>query len=165
MTAKFPTDYRQFTAKVDLVDTVYADHVNALQEEVRALETTLGTATLSSDLSQAFSFATSWSTVSDRLANIERGLVNGVTGAPYLRDGSTTNTLTFKQATGTSDSLVAKDQSNVTQFRVDYQGLPYVGNNAVLYVNGPAYQALQASLGAAVTAALTSVNPFLLAGM
>lgn len=43
MTASYPSTVRTFTTHVDLTDIVWADHVNALQEEVRAVQLTLGT--------------------------------------------------------------------------------------------------------------------------
>ena len=44
MTASYPSSVRAYVARVDLVDTVIADNVNSLQEEVVAIETTLGSA-------------------------------------------------------------------------------------------------------------------------
>ena len=44
MTATYPSSVRQLIPKVDVQDTVLADHVNVLQDEVRAIETTLGAA-------------------------------------------------------------------------------------------------------------------------
>jgi hypothetical protein len=40
---QYPGAVKVFTAKVDFADTVLAEHVNSLQDEVNALESTLGT--------------------------------------------------------------------------------------------------------------------------
>jgi hypothetical protein len=43
MAAQYPNQIPVFTTKIDNVDTVFADHINRLQEEVIALATKLGT--------------------------------------------------------------------------------------------------------------------------
>ena len=83
MTASFPGSVRPFSSRVDLRDTVLANDVNSLQEEVNAIETAIGTAAntnkpLASTYTGSFALTTTWTTLSDRLANIEAGLVNGV---------------------------------------------------------------------------------------
>lgn len=83
MTASFPGALRPFSSRVDLRDTVVANDVNSLQEEVLAIEAAIGTASntnkpLASTYTGSFALTTSWTTLSDRLANIEAGLVNGV---------------------------------------------------------------------------------------
>ena len=86
MAASFPGSVRPLSSRVDLRDTVVASDVNSLQEEVVALETTIGTAAnsnkpLASTWTGTFATTTTWTTVSDRLANIEAGLVNGIGGS------------------------------------------------------------------------------------
>lgn len=174
MTKAFPGATRAFTPKVDLVNTIYADHVNALQEEVGAIEDTLGTGTLTSDYTGSFVATTDWTSVSDRLANIERGLANGVASAPYVRStgGDTlqaqagTVGLVVKSASGNSANLFeARSSSNTLGFRIDSNGVPYVGNKAILFVDGGAYSDLSTNLQAVITAATSTVSPFLLAGI
>lgn len=173
MTVYFPGTVRPFTPKVDLVNTIYADHVNALQTEVSAIETTLGTSSLTSDYTGSFSATVDWDTISDRLVNIERGLANGVATAPYVRkDGDTlqaaagTIGLVIRSSTtNTANLMETRTSSNVLGFRVDSNGVPYVGNKAMLYVDGTAYGDLSTSLAAVITAATTSLSPFLLAGI
>lgn len=46
MAADFPTSVKTFTAKSNNVDTIDASHVNDLQDEITALETLLGAASL-----------------------------------------------------------------------------------------------------------------------
>ena len=85
MVAEYPGNVRQYTDKVDLVTTIIADHVNSLQQEVRKIEEVLGSGAtsqnpLTSTWSGSFSQATTWGTLYDRIANIESGLIAGVTG-------------------------------------------------------------------------------------
>ena len=98
MAASFPGAVRPLSSRVDLRDTVIAADVNALQEEVVAIETTIGTASnsnkpLASTWTGTFAQTTSWTTISDRLANIETALVNGVgAGSIYAPKASPTFT-------------------------------------------------------------------------
>jgi hypothetical protein len=98
MAASFPGAVRPLSSRVDLRDTVIAADVNALQEEVVAIETTIGTANdsnkpLASTWTGTFAQTTSWTTISDRLANIETALVNGVgAGSIYAPKASPTFT-------------------------------------------------------------------------
>jgi hypothetical protein len=85
MAAVFPNSVRQYTPQQDLVNTIIADNVNSLQEEVKKIEEVLGSAAtsqnpLASSWSGSFSTATTWGTVYDRLANIEAGLLAGTAG-------------------------------------------------------------------------------------
>lgn len=76
MTASYPTTVKSFTTKVDFTDTVLAAHVNTLQEEVVAVQTELGTdvAVGSGWVGVFDSITTNWSTLKDRLANMEYGI-------------------------------------------------------------------------------------------
>ena len=157
----FPNQVRSYTAAVDLVTTVAADNVNSLQQEVVAIETALGNATstnpLTSTYAGTFSTATtSWNTVADRLLNIEAGLVNGVTNAPYvLKSGGSTITttnnkgLTLTLSTGTNNLFETYTTGPTLGFNIDYTGTPKVGSNNVLYVNSTDYNSLVASINAA----------------
>jgi len=170
MTASYPSSVRSYKAVVDLVDTVIADNVNSLQEEIKAIETTLGTATtnqnpLASTWTGSFSTATTWGTLYDRLANIEVGLVSGVANAPYvLVSGgssiSTTNNkgLQLKAGSSSLNLLEAYSYSNTLNFTLDASGLPKVGTNNVIYVGSTEYNALVSATSAASTLAGTKVS-------
>jgi hypothetical protein len=85
MVAVFPNSVRQYTPQQDLVNTIIADNVNSLQEEVKKIEEVLGSAAtsqnpLTSTWTGSFSQATTWGTLYDRIANIESGLIASVTG-------------------------------------------------------------------------------------
>jgi hypothetical protein len=90
VTASYPISVKTFTTKVDFTDTVLAEHVNSLQEEVRSLEVTLGTslATGSGWVGSFDQVTTNWNTLKDRIANIEYGL-NIVYGAKIPTGGTT----------------------------------------------------------------------------
>lgn len=177
MAASFPGSITSFTVKTDLVDTIYATHINKLQEEVLAIETTLTASILSStyDSTAHVVSSTPWTNLNLRINNIERGLVNGVTVAPYVRkDLSNTVAvasgvpLTVKQVSGnSSDLLQATDSSNNVGFKLNSIGLPYVGTYDVLY-SGPgstSYQTINTNIQANTDAINNSIVPLLFAGM
>lgn len=172
MASSYPSSIKSFTNRVDLVDTIYAGHINSLQDEVRAIEYSLGTGILASTYTGSFSQTSSWTNLSDRLANIEKGMVNGVAGSPYfLRTGDTVTAavgqvgLTVRSPSGgTANVLEARTSSNTLGFRVDYQGIPYVGTGAVLYVGNAQYNTIMTAINTPPTFP-DIVSPFLLAGM
>lgn len=173
MAAQYPTSVRTFTNKVDLIDTVFADHVNVLQDEVRALEVSFGNLILSSTYLGTFAQTTTWATVGARLANIEAGLVNGVVGSPYfLKTGGTISPasglvgLVLNTTAGTSNLFETKNAANTLRFNINFDGIPKVGTANVLYVGSTEYTALNTTATAAnITAQGNPFNPFLLAGM
>jgi len=173
MVAQYPSSVRSFTPKVDLVDTVFADHVNVLQDETRAVQVSLGTSLLASNYSGLFAQTATWPSLSARLANIEAGLVTGVVGAPYFKKtgdsiapASGTVGLAAKTTAGTANLIETRNAANTLRFNVDFDGLPKVGAGEVLYVGGTAYTNLTTVVTAIETIAKGNrFNPFLLAGM
>ena len=173
MAADFPVKIKTFTSKVDLVDTVLADHVNSLQDETRAIEASLGSTLLSSSYSGTFAQTATWSSLSLRIANIEAGLVSGVTGSPYFKKAgdsinpvSGTVGLTLKTTSGTTNLFEARNTANTLRFNIDYDGLPKVGTANVLYVGSSEYTTITSNISAATaTANANPFSPFLLAGM
>ena len=165
MAAVFPNSVRNYTPQQDLVNTIIADNVNSLQEEVKQLQTVIGSAAtsqnpLASTWSGSFSQATTWGTLYDRIANIESGLVSGVSGAPYpLTSGGSTITTTnnkglLLRAGATSLNLLeAYSYANVLNFNLDASGLPKVATANVLYVGSSEYTALTTATTAASTLA------------
>lgn len=180
MPASFPTTVRQFTAKVDLQDTILADHINALQDEVRAIEITLNGTTdatnglLTSNYSGTFSSTSTWNSLDDRISNIEAGLVNGLAISPYVKKAgdnmsvSNAVALTLKNtsATTTSNLFEAYNSANTLGFALNGSGLPKVGTANVLYVGSSEYTTLDNKAQTALeTAEAAPFNSFLLAGM
>jgi sporulation protein YlmC with PRC-barrel domain len=165
MAAVFPNSVRQYTPQQDLVNTIIADNVNSLQEEVKKIEEVLGSAAtsqnpLTSTWTGTFSQATTWGTVYDRLANIEAGLVSGVSNAPYTltAGGSTITTtnnkgLTLRAGSTSLNLLETYSNANVLGFNLDASGLPKVATSNVIYVGSSDYTALTAATTAASTSA------------
>lgn len=168
MTASYPSSIRAYVARVDLVDTVIADNVNSLQEEVVAIETTLGSAASSKNpLVSTFgttAFTTtmngtnnaSWLTVYDRLTNIENGLLNGVPNSPYVAraGGSVIATagikgLVLQTVSGSFNLLESYSSGSVLGFNLDSSGIPKVGTANVLYVGSTDYNTLVSNTSSA----------------
>jgi len=165
MAAVFPNSVRNYTPQQDLVNTIIADNVNSLQEEVKQIEAVLGSAAtsqnpLTSTWSGSFSQATTWGTLYDRISNIEAGLVSGVSGAPYpLTSGGSTITTTnnkglLLRAGATSLNLIeAYSNANVLGFNLDASGLPKVATANIIYVGSSDHTALTTATTAASTLA------------
>jgi hypothetical protein len=103
-----------FSSKVDFTDTVIASHINDLQGEVTAIETTLGTYPLTSSGWGTSGFdttTTTWSTVKDRINNIEVGIAN--TRAQVAAITAETLAGTALKSTITGSSLVSFGTSPV----------------------------------------------------
>lgn len=129
MAASYPTSVREYTARIDLVDTVIADNVNSLQEEIKAVEQVLGSAATSanplvSTYSGTFATTSPHATVAARLANIEAGLVNGISSSPYV---------TLATVTTAGDLLLATGSAAITR-------LPRGTAGSSLIMNGTTVQ-------------------------
>jgi hypothetical protein len=169
MTAVYPNSVRNYTAQQDLVNTIIADNVNSLQEEVKQIETVLGSAATSqnpllSSWTGSFSQGTTWGTIYDRLANIEAGLVSGVAGAPYplTSGGSTINTtnnkgLTLRAGATSLNLLESYSYANALGFNLDAAGLPKVAAANILYVGSSDYTALTYLISANTAAAAAKI--------
>jgi len=176
MTASYPTSVRAYVARVDLVDTVIADNVNSLQEEVVALETTLGSAASNkSPLVSVFGATafttvmngtggTSWLTVYDRLNNIENGLLNGVSNSPYVSrsGGSVIATsgikgLVLQTVSGSFNLFESYSAASVLGFNLDATGIPKVGTSNVLYVGSSDYNTLITNTSNSSTSAASKI--------
>lgn len=90
MPAVFPNAVRVYTSKTDLVDTVLAEHVNLLQDEVTAVQSALGTGMLASSWSGTFATPSTHTSVSARLANMEAGLLTRSPSASPTFTGTVT---------------------------------------------------------------------------
>jgi len=94
VTAAYPAAVKSFTTKVDFSDTILAEHVNTLQEEVNSIQANLGTLikTGSGWVGDFDQITTAWDSLKDRLANIEYGLADVWNAVPV--GGSTGQVLT-----------------------------------------------------------------------
>ncbi|MFY9238377.1 MAG: hypothetical protein WAO78_05800 [Roseovarius sp.] len=98
MPALFPNNVRLYTDKEDLVDTVLAEHVNLLQDEVTAIQNSVGTGSLTSTWSGTYAKPATHTSITSRLSNIEAGLI-------FLENRSrTTTTSTSSPTSGEGQS-------------------------------------------------------------
>lgn len=118
MAAYYPSNIKNdFNPHVDFTETVIAAHVNDLQNEVTAIETTIGTYPLTSSGWSTTGFDTStttWSTVKDRLNNIEVGIANtrsqvAAIAAETLAGATLKSTVTGSSLTSFGTSPVLND--------------------------------------------------------
>jgi len=164
----YPTQVRAYTSEVDLVSTVNASDVNSLQQEIVAIETALGTAASTSPLISTYggtwsTTTTNWTTLGDRLLNIEAGLVNGLPAAssPYVSKsgGSTISVSTSTAAPGLT--LVTTSGTNnlitASSFTVNYQGIPQVSGANVLYVGSSEYTAIYSAITSSSSSAASKL--------
>lgn len=122
MAAVYPGSVRSFTTKVNNVDIIDAAHPNLLQEEVVAIQSTLGTnPQVSSGLSGTYvGVSTEFATLDDRLTNIEKGITGDVHnqyaklagGSIITASGSAVVPLTIKGAVGQTANLQEWRDSN-----------------------------------------------------
>lgn len=133
----------------------------------------MGSQVLVSTYTGTFTQTTSWTNLTSRLANIETGLVNGVTGAPYfkktgdsIQPASGTVGLSLQTTAGSTNLLETKNAAGQLRFNVNFDGIPKVNTSNVLYVGSPDYVTLNDTAQTANTIAQGNpFNPFLLAGM
>ena len=184
MAVQYPGSVKTFTTKVDFADTVLAEHVNSLQDEVNALEANLGTyiKTGSGWIGTFDQTTTAWNTLKDRIANIEYGLY-----VAYNTNTSTLGGSTIQPSTTTTVGLIVKAKASQTADLVDFQTsdgttISKVDASGNLYTSGKqlvpiVYSATQPSSvpagtiwvnsdsDAAIFVAPNAIDPFLLGGM
>ena len=150
MTASYPATVKSFTTKVDFTDTVLAEHVNTLQDEVNSLELNLGTylRTSSGWVGSFDQVTTTWDTLKDRIANIEYGL-STVYGAKIPTGGTT------------GQILAKTSGSNYATSWVDGNFLPSQTGNTGKYLTTNGSSASWATITATGGETISS---FLLAG-
>jgi hypothetical protein len=132
VTASYPSAVKSFTTKVDFTDTVLAEHVNSLQEEVIALQENLGTSikTGSGWVGVFDVSTTNWDTLKDRLANIEYGLkdvyddyVSDVGGSVIIPSAIGVKGLVIKATSGqTANLFEAQNSSSSVVSKIDSSG-------------------------------------------
>jgi len=143
MTATYPSSVRTFTTHVNTTEVIDAGHPNAIQEEVIAIETELGTNPhlTSSFSSSGFSSTpsnTAIQTVNARLNNIESGLVADV--HPQYMKNST--------VTAAGDLVYASGAQAVTKLAIGSQGTILASDGSVPYwSSAAALQGVQGRTG------------------
>lgn len=110
--AVYPSGLVNFTAKANTVDTIDASHPNLIQEEVYAIEATIGTNPATPTTGGTYSNSlTPYANVSARIANVEAGVTTDV-HTQYLRKvGDSDNIITAPSA-GTTKGLIVKGGSS-----------------------------------------------------
>lgn len=142
MTASYPASVKSFTTKVDFTDTVLAEHVNSLQDEVNSLQANLGTyiKTGSGWVGEFDTTTTAWNTLKDRLANMEYGIkdvyddyVSRSGGSSIISSSASVKGLIVKGASSQSANLVEFQLSNGTVVsKVDSAGEIYTSNKKLV---------------------------------
>jgi hypothetical protein len=137
---------KSFTTKVDFTDTVLAEHVNSLQNEVTALQENLGTyiKTGSGWVGSFDLITTSWNTLKDRLANMEYGIkdiyddyASKSGGSTITPSGTSVVGLNIKATSGqTANLFEVRNSSNTVVFSVDSSGVPEYSGETVATVEG-----------------------------
>lgn len=138
MAASYPSSVRVFTTKTNITDVIDASHPNFLQEEVVAIESTIGVnPSVSTSPSSSGTFnatSTTFASIAARLANIETGIVSDA-HTQYIKklsDGSnivvagsaSTKPIVVKGAASQSANLVElQDSSGVVLSYFDSAGV------------------------------------------
>ena len=133
---------KSFTTKVDFTDTVLAEHVNSLQNEVTALQENLGTfiKTGSGWVGSFDLVTTNWNTLKDRLANMEYGLkdiyddyVSDVGGSVIIPSAIGVKGLVIKATSGqTANLLELQNSSSTVVSKVDASGNVFTSNQQLV---------------------------------
>ena len=139
--AVFPEGVKSFTNKEDFTDLVLAEHINSLQNEVTAIQATIGTLPqVTSGYTGAFDESTvSFATLKARIQNIERGIKGDVhtqyfkyTGGTIQPANAATVPLTVQGFTSqSSDLLQFKNSGGTTLTKVDAAGKLYINNQEI----------------------------------
>ena len=142
MTASYPASVKSFTTKVDFTDTVLAEHVNSLQDEVNSLQANLGTLikTGSGWVGSFDVITTNWNTLKDRLANMEYGIkdvyddyVSRSGGSSIVASGAAIKGLIVKGASSQTANLVEFQTSAGTVIsKVDAAGEIYTSDKKLV---------------------------------
>jgi hypothetical protein len=102
MAASYPSSVKVFTTKVNTTQVIDASHPNSVQEEVVAIENTLGVSpnTSTSPVSSGVfnGTSTAYADVSARLANIETGIVADSHGQYIRKTSDSINVITTGSA-------------------------------------------------------------------
>lgn len=136
--AVYPSGVKSFQNKTDFTDIILAEHVNAIQDEITAIEAVVGVSpNVSGGYVGTFDDATiTFSTLSARIANIEKGIKGDVhnqylkfTGGTLQPANSGTVPLTLQGFTSQAvDLLQFKNSSGTTLTKIDKDGKVIVNN-------------------------------------
>jgi hypothetical protein len=123
MPASYPTSIRVFTTKTNVTDVIDASHPNSVQEEVVAIQSTLGASpqvsTAPSPSGTFTATSTSFASVNARLGNIETGVVADSHSQYIRKAGDTGNVIT--PASGSTKGLVIKANASQSAALEEWQ--------------------------------------------
>lgn len=141
MAAVYPGSIRSFTTKANNVDVIDASHPNLIQEEVVAIQSTLGTnpATSSTGSGVYVSTSTAFATVKARLDNIE----NGVLGDVHTQYAKNVGGSTITPSAAATKGLVIRAASGQTANLQEWQNssgtvVSYIDSDGVLNADSSA---------------------------
>jgi hypothetical protein len=158
MAASYPSGVRPFESKVDFTQIIFAEHVNSVQEEIIALESYVGVNPhVSGGYVGAFDDSTvTFSTLSARIANIEKGIKGDVhtqymhfTGGETIQSSNSTVVgLNIQGFTSqTADLLRFKNSSGTVLTKIDKDGKVIVNNQEIKPILMQSTQPDAAALG------------------
>jgi hypothetical protein len=125
MTASYPSSVKVFTTKVNTTQVIDASHPNSVQDEVVAVQNTLGVSpNVSTTPSISGSFngtSNTFGSVSARLANIETGIVSDAHTQYIRKTSDSSNTITTGGAalTGIIVKGSASQSANLQEWQND----------------------------------------------
>jgi len=136
MTASYPNSVKAFTTHVNVTEVIDAGHPNSIQDEVVAIESTLGTTPSVATAASATGWAntsTDYTTVSGRLANIEKGVVADAHPQYIRKAGDSANVITAGSSStkGLVIKAAASQSANIQEWQdssgtvlsyIDYNG-------------------------------------------
>ena len=136
--AVYPSGVKSFQNKTDFTDIILAEHVNAIQDEITAIEAVVGVSpNVSGGYVGTFDDATiTFSTLSARIANIEKGIKGDVhnqylkfTGGTLQPANAGTVPLTLQGFTSqAADLLQLKNVGGTVLTKIDKDGKVIVNN-------------------------------------
>lgn len=109
MAASYPNSVKAFTTHVNVTEVIDAGHPNSIQDEVVAIESTLGTTPSVATAATASGWSnisTDYTTVTARLANIEKGVVADAHTQYIRKAGDSANVITA--STSSTKGLIIK---------------------------------------------------------
>ena len=135
MAASYPSSVKAFTTHVNVTEVIDAGHPNSIQDEVVAIESTLGTTPSVATAATATGWSntsTDYTTVSGRLANIEKGVVADAHTQYIRKSGDNANVITA--GSSTTKGLVIKSAPSQSVNMQEWQNsdgtvLSYIDSN------------------------------------
>lgn len=135
MPATYPGAIKSFAAKSNFTEIIDSSHINALQDEVVAMQTNMGvniaTSTSPSPSGTFVSASQNWGSLTSRLANIEVGIVSDAhnqyvhkTGGDIITPSSTSTVgLNIRATAGQTANLQEwRNSSNTLRTWIDQNG-------------------------------------------